>query len=255
MASRPSDDAERIGSLSNVARAKNCFSAFWRNESYRAPTARAGGRFEDMRAGIIVSDAARDAPRFLRRPLRQPRRLPRPRQRVPQPRSRYAEVVRAARAFAARLAGAGLVKGDTVLFWSENRPEWIAALWGCLLQGIVAVPIDYRASEDLPAARRRDRGARVAAHRRRSPLRASRGRCRARGWPLAELDWQATATVPDAPVTRDDVGGDYLHVGSDGGAQGRRHHASQPAREHRAGRARGPQIPEIRTSVLSASGF
>src|SRR3954467_9336056 len=60
----------------------------------------------------------------------------------------YAEVVRAARAFAARLAAAGLVKGDTVLFWSENRPEWIAALWGCLLQGVVAVPIDFRSSED-----------------------------------------------------------------------------------------------------------
>ena len=61
----------------------------------------------------------------------------------------YAEVVRAARAFAARLAAAGLVKGDTVLFWAENRPEWIAALWGCLLQGVVAVPIDYRSSEDF----------------------------------------------------------------------------------------------------------
>jgi len=26
----------------------------------------------------------------------------------------------------------------------ENRPEWIAAFWACLLRGIVVVPIDYR---------------------------------------------------------------------------------------------------------------
>ena len=61
----------------------------------------------------------------------------------------YAEVGIAARGFAARLTNAGLRKGDKVLFWCENRPEWIVAFWGCLLNGIVVVPIDYRASTDL----------------------------------------------------------------------------------------------------------
>ena len=45
----------------------------------------------------------------------------------------------------------GLRKGDKVVFWSENRPEWIVAFWGCLLRGIVVVPIDYRASPDFLA--------------------------------------------------------------------------------------------------------
>jgi long-chain acyl-CoA synthetase len=63
----------------------------------------------------------------------------------------YAEVGRAARGFAARLAGAGVRKGDKVLFWSENRPEWVVAFWGCLLAGIVVVPIDYRTSPDFLA--------------------------------------------------------------------------------------------------------
>ena len=54
----------------------------------------------------------------------------------------------------------GLRKGDKVVFWSENRPEWIVAFWGCLLRGIVVVPIDYRASPDFLA--------RVAASSRRS---------------------------------------------------------------------------------------
>jgi long-chain acyl-CoA synthetase len=61
----------------------------------------------------------------------------------------YAETARAARGFAARLQAAGLGKGDKVVFWSENRPEWVLALWGCLLNGSIAVPIDYRASRDF----------------------------------------------------------------------------------------------------------
>ena len=58
----------------------------------------------------------------------------------------YAEMAHAALGFAARLQGAGLHKGDKVVLWSENRPEWVIALWGCLLNGSIAVPIDYRAS-------------------------------------------------------------------------------------------------------------
>src|SRR4029453_10495148 len=61
----------------------------------------------------------------------------------------YAETAAAARGFAASLQRAGLVKGDKVVFWSENRPEWIIALWGCLLNGSIAVPIDYRASHEF----------------------------------------------------------------------------------------------------------
>jgi long-chain acyl-CoA synthetase len=61
----------------------------------------------------------------------------------------YAGTAAAARGFAARLQATGIEKGDKVVFWSENRPEWIIALWGCLLNGSIAVPIDYRASEEF----------------------------------------------------------------------------------------------------------
>jgi long-chain acyl-CoA synthetase len=61
----------------------------------------------------------------------------------------YAETATAARGFAARLQRMGLGKGDKVVFWSENRPEWIIALWACLLNGSIAVPIDYRASREF----------------------------------------------------------------------------------------------------------
>ena len=52
-------------------------------------------------------------------------------------------------AFAVRLRSAGIAAGSAVAIWSENRPEWIAALWGALLEGVVVVPIDYRTSAEF----------------------------------------------------------------------------------------------------------
>jgi acyl-CoA synthetase (AMP-forming)/AMP-acid ligase II len=59
---------------------------------------------------------------------------------------RYDEVGRAARGFARALDEAGITKGHAVVLWCENRPEWVIALWGCLLSGVITVPIDYRSS-------------------------------------------------------------------------------------------------------------
>ena len=53
---------------------------------------------------------------------------------------------RQAKSFAARLSEHHIAKGDKVIFWSENRPEWVAAFWGCVLVGAIVVPIDYRTS-------------------------------------------------------------------------------------------------------------
>jgi long-chain acyl-CoA synthetase len=61
----------------------------------------------------------------------------------------YPETAARARAFAATLEAAGIGKGQHVVIWCENRPEWIMVLWGCLLRGVVLVPIDYRASADF----------------------------------------------------------------------------------------------------------
>jgi long-chain acyl-CoA synthetase len=62
---------------------------------------------------------------------------------------RYDEVARLARAFAARLHDSGIGKDEKVILYSENRPEWIIALWGCLLEGVVAVPLDYRSAPEF----------------------------------------------------------------------------------------------------------
>ena len=42
----------------------------------------------------------------------------------------YAQVTRAARGGAARLAAAGLGQGDKMLLWGENCAEWLACYWG-----------------------------------------------------------------------------------------------------------------------------
>ncbi len=61
----------------------------------------------------------------------------------------YSEIAAAAEAFARRLREAGITEGRAVVIWAENRAEWIIALWGCVLEGVVLVPVDYRASADL----------------------------------------------------------------------------------------------------------
>jgi long-chain acyl-CoA synthetase len=61
----------------------------------------------------------------------------------------YRELAEASRRFAERLAREGIVANEKLVIWSENRGEWLIALWGCLLAGVVVVPVDYRASADL----------------------------------------------------------------------------------------------------------
>jgi long-chain acyl-CoA synthetase len=116
----------------------------------------------------------------------------------------YADVARASRALAARLHAAGLAKGDAVILWSENRPEWVVALWACLLQGIVAVPIDYRASAEFLArvagivkARVTFVGEDVDAN----ALPAEAGQV----WRLEDVNWRDTSEPPATAITRDDT--------------------------------------------------
>lgn len=51
--------------------------------------------------------------------------------------------------FAGRLSFAGLQMGDRVVIWGGNRPEWVAAFWGCILRGVAVIPVDPGASGDL----------------------------------------------------------------------------------------------------------
>jgi long-chain acyl-CoA synthetase len=51
--------------------------------------------------------------------------------------------------FAALLAHKGIGPGDRVVLWAENSAEWIAAFHGCILRGVLAVPLDAFGSADF----------------------------------------------------------------------------------------------------------
>ncbi len=117
----------------------------------------------------------------------------------------YAQVAGAARGFAARLEAAGIGAGEKVVIWSENRAEWIAVLWGCVLQGVVAVPVDYRSPSDLllRISDIVDARAIVVGETVQSPATARPV------WSIRSAATRAAATVPRvtsaAPLTADSV--------------------------------------------------
>jgi long-chain acyl-CoA synthetase len=117
---------------------------------------------------------------------------------------RYEDVGRAAKGFAARLTAAGVAKGDKVVFWGENRPEWVACYWGCLLAGIIAVPIDYRSSADFVVRVRALVDARLILTG-DEVAQLPGGHAFQHVWPLADFDWRADGPMPDVAVSRDDV--------------------------------------------------
>lgn len=63
----------------------------------------------------------------------------------------YGELARLAGRFAALLAQREIAPGDRVLLWAENSAEWIAAFYGCLLRGVLAVPLDAYGSAEFAA--------------------------------------------------------------------------------------------------------
>lgn len=121
---------------------------------------------------------------------------------------RYDQIAAAARGFAQKLRGASIGKGEKVVFWSENRPEWIAALWGCWLEGAIAVPIDFRSSADfvkrvagIVEARALLAGDSVDASTLDPSLPV---------WPLSRFDWGASA--PWSPSGVDIAADDIIQI-------------------------------------------
>ncbi|MDQ1454091.1 MAG: long-chain acyl-CoA synthetase, partial [Acidobacteriaceae bacterium] len=65
--------------------------------------------------------------------------------------SSYAEIARLAGRFAALLVGRGIGLGDRVVLWGENGAEWVAAFYGCMLRGVIAVPLDAYGTAEFAA--------------------------------------------------------------------------------------------------------
>jgi long-chain acyl-CoA synthetase len=61
----------------------------------------------------------------------------------------YAQIAQQANGLARELEFRGIGKGDAVLLWGENSPEWIIVFFGCLLRGVVTVPIDHGSTAEF----------------------------------------------------------------------------------------------------------
>ena len=61
----------------------------------------------------------------------------------------YARLRKTAFQFARELEDRNISKGDRVLFWAESSPEWVAAFFGCLLRGVISVPLDFESSAEF----------------------------------------------------------------------------------------------------------
>ncbi len=117
----------------------------------------------------------------------------------------YAAFARCARNCAAQLRDHGIGPGDRVVLWSENRPAWVAAFWGCMLRGVAVAPIDERHSPDFL-----ERVVRITAAKAiligedvQLPPRSAPG-----GPPvfqLASLDWDTPCGLEEAPARPDDI--------------------------------------------------
>jgi long-chain acyl-CoA synthetase len=61
----------------------------------------------------------------------------------------FAELERKAHAYARLFAERGVGKGDRVVAWAPNQPDWVAAMFGTFIAGGVLVPLDVRSAPEF----------------------------------------------------------------------------------------------------------
>ncbi len=61
-------------------------------------------------------------------------------------RTSYGELAILARRFGAELTARNIQKGERVIILGENSAEWLAAFFGCVLRGVLPVPLDLAGS-------------------------------------------------------------------------------------------------------------
>jgi long-chain acyl-CoA synthetase len=64
-------------------------------------------------------------------------------------RTTYGELAEVAGRFAAELERRSIIAGDRVVLWGENSAEWIGVFFGCLLRGVIVVPLDAAGSSEF----------------------------------------------------------------------------------------------------------
>jgi long-chain acyl-CoA synthetase len=63
----------------------------------------------------------------------------------------YGRLARTAFQFSRELEARGIGRGDRIVLWAGNSPEWVAVFFGCLVRGAVVVPLDVQSESDFAA--------------------------------------------------------------------------------------------------------
>jgi long-chain acyl-CoA synthetase len=117
----------------------------------------------------------------------------------------YGRILDDANRFARELEARGVGKGDAILLWGAGSAEWTAAFWGCVLRGVVAVPIDAISTTEFTVRVARDVNAQ---------LMIVPGKVGGAAWPAPSLIWETlSATIgprspqpyPSPAMTRNDT--------------------------------------------------
>ena len=64
-------------------------------------------------------------------------------------RTSYGQLARLAGRYSRELESRGITKGDRVVLWGANGSEWIGAFFGCVLRGVIPVPLDVAGSPEF----------------------------------------------------------------------------------------------------------
>jgi acyl-coenzyme A synthetase/AMP-(fatty) acid ligase len=120
------------------------------------------------------------------------------------------------------------------------------------LEGVIAVPIDYRASADLVHRIRKIVEARVLLIGDDVDIGSPESGIAV--WRMGEIGWLAAASAPDrSAIHPDDTAEIIFTSGATADPKRRRDHASQYPGEHRPHRAGGDEVPTVRAAVSSDS--
>lgn len=78
----------------------------------------------------------------------------------------YSDLFRYARRVAQMLQARGIGAGERVVIWAPNGPRWVGAFFGCMLDGVMVVPLDVKSTPEFVAkiAAQTDPRLVVAAH-------------------------------------------------------------------------------------------
>ena len=115
----------------------------------------------------------------------------------------YRRLAETAFQVARELGARGLVNGDRLVLWEDNSPQWVAAFLGCLMRGVVVVPLDVQSSPEFVAGIERQTRPRLvlggspgaALEELQSPVDSVAAFCHSAAAQAATPDWSYAAKV------------------------------------------------------------